>query len=187
MALTIQQIITEADILVPNVLSTADKVLQLNQINQDFFNIVKIPKVSSFTTTVSSSYTLPNVVRSKNIDYVKVGVLKYRDQLTDAVSPLQNVFTYDDDTHTLTLSPAPYQSGLPGIVRYHRIATTTFTPSVLSTVPDAPEEYHWTFIPALASWMANTLDDTVKGAFYEVQYRDAWNSAAAGYQKEALK
>lgn len=183
--LTIQEIITEADILVSNALAVADKVVWLNQINQDFFNAVKIPKVARFTATSNQAdYTLPNDVRAKNIDLVEVGILKYRDLQTDTVSPLQNTFSYDDSTYNLNLSPAPYQNGLRGIVRYHRIATTTFTSANLTASPDAPEEYQWTYIPALASWMANSQDDFVKGTNYDGQYKAAWNVAAQNYQKE---
>ncbi|MFX3633719.1 MAG: hypothetical protein ACE3L7_25540 [Candidatus Pristimantibacillus sp.] len=183
--LTIQEIITEADILVPNVLAVADKVVWLNQINQDFFNAVKIPKVARFTATAGlTDYTLQSDVRAKNIDLVDVGILKYRDLQTDDVAPLQNTFSYEDLTHSLTLSPAPYQNGLQGIVRYHRLATKTFTSGNLSAVPDAPEEYQWTYIPALAAWIANTQDDAAKAANYDAQYKAAWNVAAQNYQKE---
>ncbi|MNW68877.1 hypothetical protein D3C74_477610 [compost metagenome] len=63
-----------------------------------------------------------------------------------------------------------------------RIATTTFTTANLINVPDAPEEYHWTYIPALAAYLANTQDDGVKAANYENQYKSAWNVAAQNYQ-----
>lgn len=184
MALTLQQIISEADILIPNVLPTADKVVQLNSINSDFFNVVKIPKIARFIgISNQANYILGSDVRAKNIDLVDYGVLKYRDLQTDDVAPLQNTFSFDDNTSSLTLSPAPYTNGLQGIVRYHRIATTTFTSGVLTAVPDAPEEYHWTYIPALAAWMAQTQDDMGKATSYEAQYRAAWNTAATNYQK----
>lgn len=187
MSLTIQQIITEADILVPNILANSDKVLQLTQFNGDFFNIVKIPKTVRFSATNGQSdYTLSSAVKAKNIDLVQIGVLKYLDQLSDAVSPLQNVFTFDDDTNTLTISPAPYTNGLSGIVRYHRIGTATFTTSDLTAIPELPEEYQWTLIPALSSWIAYTLDDMSKGAYYEQLYRNAWSAAASSYQKEVV-
>lgn len=182
--LTLQQIIAEADILIPNVLAVADKVVQLNSINADFFNVIKIPKIVKFTgTSGQADYVLSTDVRAKNIDLVEVGVLKYLDLQTDTIAPLQNTFSFDDTNRTLTLSPAPYTNGLQGIVRYHRIATTTFTSSALTAVPDAPEEYHWTYIPALAAWMAQTQDDMGKAATYEAQYKTAWGIAADNYQK----
>ncbi|WP_215727498.1 hypothetical protein, partial [Mycobacterium tuberculosis] len=79
------------------------------------------------------------------------------------------------------LSPAPYQSGLQGIVRYYRIATTTFTSSNLNAVPDAPEEFHWTYVPALASYLANTQDDSSNAANYENMYKNAWAVAVQNY------
>jgi len=179
--MNLQEIIEEADILVPNEIPTADKVMQLNAINQDFFNVVKIPKLYRFTGTAADEYTLPSDVREKNIDYAQIGVLKYRSLDSDIVAPLQNVFSFDDETSKLTLSPAPYTSGLQGIVRYYRIATTTFVSTNLNVTPDAPAEYHWTFVPALASWLANTQNDSGNAANYEAQYRSAWNTAAQNY------
>lgn len=181
--LTLQQIINEADILIPNLLTAADKVTQLNAINQDFFNVVKIPKVANFTGVKGqAAYTLPNDVRAKNIDYVKLGLIIYRDLQSDNVNPTDNVFTFDDATATLTLSPAAY-GPVPGVIRYHRIATTTFTSSNLNAVPDAPAEYHWTYVPALAAWIAMTQDEITKASVFESQYKSAWNAASQNYQK----
>lgn len=181
--LTLQQIINEADTLIPNLLSTVDKVTQLNAINQDFFNVVKIPKLANFTGVKGqANYTLPNDVRAKNIDYVKLGLLTYRDLQSDNVNPTQNVFAFDDASSTLTLSPAAH-GPVPGVVRYHRIATTTFTSANLSAVPDAPTEYHWTYVPALAAWIAMTQDELIKATTFEAQYKTAWNAASQNYQK----
>lgn len=182
--LTLKNIIDEADILVPNLLSDAEKVTQLNAINQDFFNVVKIPKVTIFNGSAGQTdYVLPADVRAKNIDLVEAGLLKYRDLLSDIVTPVQNTFAFDDTTHTMTLSPAPYQNGLQGIVRFFRIATTTFLASNLDAVPDAPTEYHWTYVPALAAWLASTQDDSIKAGIFEAQYKAAWNTAAQNYVK----
>lgn len=186
--LNIQQIITEADILVPNDVQTADKVVALNGFNQDFFNVVKIPRVISFAPVIDQSdYILSAEVRLKNIDLVSVGVIRYRELLPSTANPLQNTLTFDDSSHVLTLRPAPYASDLQGLIRYARIATTTFTADNLSSAPDAPEEYHWSFIPALASYLANTQDDAIKAANYEVQYKAAWNVAAQAYSEVSAK
>lgn len=182
--LTIQQIISEADLLVPNTVSTADKVAQLNAINGDFFNVVKIPRIARFSGMIGQpDYTLPADVREKNIDLVECGLLKYRDLMSEDVNPTQNNWSFDDNSKKLTLSPAPYQNGLPGIVRYHRLATTTFLVSNLSAQPDAPEEYHGTYVAALCAWLALTQDDASKAAIYEAQYKSTWNVAAQNYQK----
>ncbi|MEK8128353.1 hypothetical protein WMW72_10605 [Paenibacillus filicis] len=186
MALTIQQIISESDLLVPNSVPIADKIVALNAINGDFFNTVKIPVIHRFSATANqATFTLPPAVRSKDIDLVTVGLIKYQSLDEDNVSPLQNAYSYDDTSRTLMLSPVPYQTGLQGIVRYRRIATTTFLASALTAVPDAPDEYQWTYIPALASWLADMEDDGGKSSKYDIQYRNAWNAAAQNYIKEA--
>ncbi|MFW5438119.1 hypothetical protein [Paenibacillus apiarius] len=179
----LQQIVNEADILVPNEVPIADKVMWLNAVNGDFFNVVKIPKVAWFDSVAGLNvYTLAVDIRQKNIDMVMVGIIQYRSIQKDAVSPLQNAYTFDEESNTLVLTPAPYQSDQQGILRYRRIGTTTFTSTNLNASPDAPEEYHWTFIPALAAYLANSQDDSVKAANYEDQYKSAWNVAAQNYQ-----
>lgn len=178
----IQSIIAEADLLVPNEVATVDKVIWLNAINQDFFNVVKIPKIAQFAcTSAQQDYELPADVRSKNTDLLMVGMFRYQNLDSDAVTPAQNAYGLDDSTHTISLFPAPY-ADLQAFIRYRRIATTAFVSSDLSAAPDAPEEYHWTYIPALAAFLAHSQDDAVKAANYENQYKSAWNVAAQNYQ-----
>lgn len=182
--MNIQTIINEADILVPNEVNTADKVIVLTALNQDFFNVVKIPRTAPFTPIKDqATYTLPSEVRLKNIDLVMCGVVKYKELLPSISNPMQNTFTYDDSTYVLTLRPAPYQAGLQGLVRYSRIATTTFSASNLSAIPDMPEEYHYSLVLGLADYLAQTQDDGAKAGNYENQYKAMWNVAAQNYAK----
>lgn len=178
----ISEIISQADLLVPNEVTAQDKVLLLTAINQDFFNVVKIPKIARFSCVpAQTDYSLPADVRQKNIDKVLIGMYQYQSLDRDDVTPAQNAYAFDDQTHTLSLYPAPY-TDLQGFLRYHRIGTTVFDGNNLDVVPDAPEEYHWTYIPALAAYLAHTQDDAVKAANYESQYKSAWNVAAQNYQ-----
>ncbi|KZS48124.1 hypothetical protein AWU65_20425 [Paenibacillus glucanolyticus] len=180
--MNIGEIVKQADILVPNEVSSADKVLQLNAINQDFFNVVKIPQIAQFSCAAAQSeYTLPPDVRLKNIDKLLVGMFQYQSLDREDVTPAQNAYSFDDQTHTLSLFPAPY-TDLQGFLRYRRIGVSVFVPANLAAVPDAPEEYHWTYVPALAAYLAHTQDDSVKAANYESQYKAAWNVAAQNYQ-----
>lgn len=185
--MNIDQIISEADLLVPNDVPVADKVIWLNMFNQDFFNVVKIPKVTQFDCVAGqANYTLAADVRQKNIDLVLVGPSQYQSLQRENVTPFQNAYSYDDTTKSLSLHPAPYDA-LRGFLRYHRIATTTFLSTALSVPPDAPDEYHWTFVSALASMLANSQDDSVKASNYENQYKAAWNVAAQNYQAGAVQ
>ncbi|CAM4407981.1 hypothetical protein PAXY110619_12310 [Paenibacillus xylanexedens] len=183
--MNLSDIISEANMLVPNDVPVADKVIWLNAINQDFFNVVKIPKVAQFDCVAGQTdYPLPADVRQKNIDMVLIGPSQYRSMDREDITPYQNAFAYDDTTKTISIYPAPY-ADLRGFLRYHRIATTTFLSTALTVSPDAPEEYHWTFIPALAAMLANSQDDSVKASNYENQYKAAWNVAAQNYQAGA--
>lgn len=185
--MNINEIISEADMLVPNEVPVADKVIWLNALNQDFFNVVKIPKIARFACVAAQTdYVLPSDVRSKNIDLVLIGMFPYKSLDRDAVMPAQNAYSFADDSKTLSLYPAPY-TNLQGFLRYYRIATTNFTVANTVAVPDAPEEYHWTYIPALATFIANSQDDAVKAANYEGQYKAAWNVAAQNHQAGVVK
>jgi hypothetical protein len=167
---------------VPNEVPLADKIVALNSLNQDFFNVVKIPRVIPLTPVKDQTdYTISTEVRLKNIDLIMVGIIKYKELLPTAANPIQNTYTFDDSTHILNLRPAPYATGLQGVLRYSRIATTTFVSGNLSAVPDAPDEYHWTYYVGLASFIANTQDDAIKASNYEQQYKAAWNVAAQNY------
>lgn len=180
--MVINQIISEADMLVPNDVPLLDKILWLNAVNQDFFNVVKIPKIKQFNCVAGQTdYVMPAEISQKNIDLVLVGPSQYRSLDREDITPYQNAYAYDDSTRILSLYPAPYDA-LGGFLRYHKVATTTFLSSSLTVQPDAPEEYHWTYIPALAAMLANSQDDSVKASNYENQYKAAWNIAAQNYQ-----
>ncbi|MBA9088643.1 hypothetical protein FHR92_005161 [Fontibacillus solani] len=182
--MNIGEIIGEADLLVPNEVPAVDKLLWINAINNDFFNVVKIPKFARFLCVASQQdYILPNDVRAKNIDLLMIGLFRYQSLESETVTPTQNAYSFDDVTHKLSVYPPPYSSDLQGTLRYMSIATTTFTSSNLLLPPDSPEEYHWTYIPALAAYLANTQDDGVKASNYENQYKSAWNVAAQNYQR----
>lgn len=182
--LTIKTIIDESDIMVPNAYETSDKVIWLNEINQDFFDKVKIPLISRFITIANKEdYKLSSSVRAKNIDRVQVGPYVYENGLTEDVNPTLNHHTFDDTTNTLTLSPAPLRSGLSGFIRYFRIAITNFVVSNLNAVPDAPPEYHWIYTLGLCARIAKSQDEIAKGNNYESSYNNALSVAAQNYAK----
>lgn len=180
--MNMQQIITEAAILVPHDVPQSDQLEALTAINQDFFNVVKIPKISRFTSVAAQGdYTLPADVRQKNIDLLMIGMFRYMSMDSAVVTPRQNAFSFDDSSHVLSVWPAPY-GVLEGFLRYHRIGTLTYTSSNLTAEPEAPLEYHWSYVHALAVFLANSQDDVGKAANYEAQYKAEWNVAAQNYQ-----
>lgn len=180
-------IIAEADILVPNDVPLANKINQLQFIDQDFFNVVKIPKMHRFTSVAGQTeYTLPADVRSKNIDRVQVDSFRYQSLERDAIYPTQNGYSYDDATRVLSIYPAPY-AALPTLVRYHKSSSTTYTASTVGTdEPSAPVEYHWSYVVALCAYLAKTQDDGVKAANYESEYKASWNLAAQNYLQPTM-
>lgn len=183
--LTLQQIITDADVLVPNGYDdNIQKVVWLNAVNGEFFDVVKIPKSATFSTVSGTKdYTLTGKIKEKDIDKVMAGHLKYRSLNYEDVQPGQNYFTFDEASNLLTLSSPPSQTSLTGIARYYKSATSIYTVSAIgSTYPDAPEEYHWIYALGLAEYIAKANEEDAKAANYGGQYRAALATAASNYK-----
>lgn len=175
-------IIAEADVRVPNSLASAQKVTFLNEVNNEFFDIVKIPKTATFTTAASvATYLIGADVRAKNITKVIVGKSLYPSFLYEDVGPGLNYHLYDESTGNLILSPVPTRVGLAGIVKYLRPPTTAFVTGTLTAQPDAPAEYHWVYILGLCEKIALAIDDVPRSANYGQQYRAQLSIAQANY------
>lgn len=184
MSLTMTQIIAMADILVPNSDTNAQKMLWLNEVNNKFFEVVKIPKTATFNTVVgTATTTLASGIRGKNIDKVHVGNGLFPSFLYDNVHPGHNYHLFDDDTLVMTLSPTPTQV-LSAIVRYFRMATTTYVDSApsLASSPDAPSEYHYGYAFGLAEKIAQSLEDISKANNYGGQYNGVLAIAQQNYK-----
>lgn len=182
MPMTLSTIIAEADARVPNSFNDAQKTSWLNEVNNQFFDVVKIPAVYVFTSSSLGSYVLPATVRSKNVDLVTVGTRRYTSAQYENVSPGRNYWTLDDANQTLSISPDPV-SGDKGMVRYRKIPTTTFVSTALTATPDAPDEYHWLYILGLCERIANALDDIPRASNYGQQYAAQLTVAQANYQQ----
>lgn len=190
MSLTLTQIIAESDVRAPNTFDNSQKVNWLNEINQDFFDSVKMPVVATFESISGiSDYlitTTSNQIRAKNIDEVFAGNAKYRSLISDSIFVGQNYWNFDDATQTISLFPAPIQNYLTGFVRYYKINTTTFLSSSLSVSPDAPPEYHWIYILGLSAKIATAMDDTEKADNYYQEYKAALNTAQQNYTNKTV-
>lgn len=183
MVLTLAQIIAEANVRVPNGFDDAQKIVYLNEINAEFFELVKIPLTATFTTTGTGSYTLtPTDIRSKNIDKVLVGTRYHASMLYGDLLPGRTTWEFNETTRRLTITPDPI-NGEKGIVRYHRTASTSFVSGALTAYPDAPSEYHWVYILGLAERIAKAMDDVVKANNFGQDYRGALTVAQANYQR----
>lgn len=174
-------IIAEADVRVPNSFDNAQKVSWLNEINNEFFDAVKIPKTAVFSTVSgTATVTLPTDVRGKNIERVNIGKGVYPSFLYEDVPPGRGYHTFDDVGKILTIVPTP-TAVLSGIVKYYQISTTTFISTTLTAIPDAPAEYHWVYILGLCERIANALDDIPRASNYGQQYRGQLAMAQANY------
>jgi hypothetical protein len=178
--MNIQLIIDEADTRIPNAFSTAQKVDWLNEVNFEFFDIVKIPKAYSSTANGSTStFTLPTDAREKNIRKVVVGSNYYRSMAYEDITAAFNYFTLDDATQIMTTTPAP-PSG-PIVVVYDRVSGTSFTSGNLTVSPDAPTEYHWIYVLGLCTRIAKAMNDVVLANNYDADYKNNLSVAQQNY------
>lgn len=164
-------IIAEADIRVPNVFSSAQKVDWLNHINGLFFEVVKIPKVATFNTVAGTpSYSIAGGVKEKNITKVQVGNGNFKSLSYEEVNPGNNYFIFNDGSNQITLSPVPTRAQ-SGYVRYDSAATTSFVSTSLTAKPDAPEQYHWIYILGLCEHIAKAMNDVSLANNYAQEFQ----------------
>lgn len=170
--LTVQQIINEVDALVPNTFDIGKKITWINELNREFFEIVKIPAVHKFVTANSQTpYIMPNGVRSYNVDRVLINLTIYKSMQHEEANPGHSYWLLDDATKELSLNPRPSIAGEVGLVRYSQMSKTTFLTTNLTAPPDAPEEYHWTYVLGLAERVAKGMNDVTLANNYGNDYR----------------
>lgn len=180
MPLTLQNIADRADVLVPNAFSDDNKISWLQEVNNDFFDVVKIPLVYPITSVAGTSdYTLSSDIKSKNIDRVTVGSSRWDSALNGGNQAGKALWTYNETTNTITLTPPPYIAG-SGMVRYFQRGKTTFA-TIATDVPDAPDEYQHLYVYGLCEKISQALDDAVKANNYGAEFRDGLTIAAQNY------
>ena len=179
---TLQSIIEETDALVPNPFDATKKIMWLNAINKEFFEVVKIPTIHGFFTEVGkSTYTIPADIKARNVDQLKVGGSFYIGAQYEDVNPGHNQWLLDENTKILQLIPAPYVAGLSATVRYAKKWSTTFTTSNLTVTPDAPEEYQDLYVYGLCERVAKAMNDVTLANNYGADYRIGLLSAQQTY------
>jgi hypothetical protein len=163
-------ILDEADVRIPNVFASAIKVDWLNEVNYEFFDIVKIPKTTTILLDgVKDTYSIPANLREKNVRKVAVGSGFYRSMIYDDISASVNYYTVDDTNSQMTFVPKP-RSG-SAIVVYDQMGTVPFTVSNLTVSPEAPPEYHWIYVLGLCVRIAKAMNDVVLANNYENDYK----------------
>lgn len=181
--LTLQQIIDQANVLMDNSFDSTKKVDWINQINREFFEVVKIPTLYKFTAIAgTNSYTVPSAIRSKNITIVRTTMQNYDSMQYDAPHFGYNAWVFDDATNTLTLTPAPIEAG-DAFLTYFPRATVTYTPANLTVSPEAPEEYHSIYAIGLAEKIAKGMDDIGKANNFNQEYQNGLVIAQQNFKR----
>lgn len=171
--MNLQEIIDEADIRVPNAFSPTQKVDWLNEVNNEFFDIVKIPKSFNYTVpaTPPATVTVPTDMREKNIRKIVNGGTYYRSMIYENITTSFNYYTLDETANALTLEPmAKANSKL--IVIYDKIPASPFVSGTLTAEPEAPKEYHWLYILGLAVRIAKAMNDSALANNYENDFKN---------------
>lgn len=185
MVFTLQQIIKEADVRVPNPFDIAQKISWLNEINVEFFEIVRIPKVFRFMITGGTdTYSLPPTIRSHAIENVRNQSVMYESIQYEKVQPGRNYWNLDDDTQQLTLFPRPTVNA-EAIISYRKKTESIYLTSDLSAKPDAPIEFHWAYILALCERIAKAMNDVPLANNYANDYRGQLSLAQERYKNRS--
>lgn len=181
--MNLQNIIDEADIRVPNAFSVDQKVDWLNEVNYEFFDVVKIPGATTVTlVAATASYAVPTDLREKNVRKVVVGSNFYRSMVYEDITAAFNYFTINEGTNQITFSPAPAAAGTAVIV-YDKIGATAFTSGTLTAAPVAPIEYHWIYVLGLAVRIAKAMNDVALANNYENDYKNNLSIAQQNYMR----
>lgn len=169
--MNLQTIIDEADIRVPNAFSVDQKVDWLNEVNYEFFDIVKMPKSTSVVLDgVATQFTVPTDLREKNVRKVVVGSNFYRSMIYEDITAAFNYYTIDETTNKITFTPKPGAG--TAVIVYDKMGVTPFVATTLTAQPDAPVEYHWIFILGLCVRIAKAMNDVNLANNYENDYKN---------------
>jgi hypothetical protein len=178
----LRTIINEVDIRIPNTYTNTQKVDWLNEVNNEFFDIVKIP-ITFAATTNGEPIVVPANVREKNIRKVLVDTEFYRSFNYENTSSAMNHY-YLDENGSLVLSPPANDSNV--LVVYDKIGTFNFTSNDLAKEPEAPAEYHWLYILGLCVRIAKTQNDVTLANNYENDYKNALLIAQQNYARTGV-
>lgn len=168
--MNLQTIIDEADIRVPNAFSPEQKVDWLNEVNYEFFDIVKIPKSAVIAVDgAAATFTIPTDVREKNVRKVVLGSNYYRSIVYEEITAAFNYYTINEGTSQITFNPKPPAGS--AVLVYDSIGVTPFISTSLTVSPTAPVEYHWIYVLGLAVRIAKAMNDVVLANNYDNDYK----------------
>lgn len=169
--MNLQTIIDEADIRVPNAFPADQKIDWLNEVNYEFFDVVKMPKVFTANADgVLTTFTLPTEAREKNIRKVVAGSNYYRSMIYEDITASFNYYTVDDTTQVMTMTPKPPAGKL--IVVFDKMGVVPFISTNLTVLPDAPVEYHWLYVLGLCVRIAKAMNDVNLANNYENDFKN---------------
>lgn len=169
--MNLQTIMDEADIRVPNAFPSDQKIDWLNEVNYEFFDVVKMPKSTSVVLDgVATTFTVPTDLREKNVRKVVVGSNFYRSMVYEDITAAFNYYTIDETLNKITFAPKPAAG--TAVIVYDKMGVTPFLSTALTIAPDAPVEYHWLYVLGLCVRIAKAMNDVNLANNYENDFKN---------------
>lgn len=185
MAMTLRQIVDEADINVPNVFTDAQKVQWLDQLQRQLYREFTLPEQVEQLETVTGvffyslpSYIIPNRIKSvvltdadgdnpQKYDYA-MGHETVRDYI---------YIVLETATETkIGIHPRPTESGRLIFITFED-GPNTLSASDMTTVPRFFPDYHGLLVDGLSRTIAQKMNDVARANNYDANFQEALEKA----------
>lgn len=174
---TLQQLLTDIDLRMPNSFTQANKIDWLNEVQREVFRELGIQDILEFDTVANMPfYDLTDL--AQNIEFEMIKSLTVDNTNYDPADLNQeakyNIFykvlDYNNsETPKIGIYPTPTKSDLKIRIFYER-RPTLLTASALTAVPDLKEDYQSILKYGVWIIIAESMDDITKANNYTLKY-----------------
>lgn len=157
MALTIQEIIDEADEKFPNAIGTASKIRKIYLHEANLLRTIFRKKTAMTFDLSSEQFLYPLDFSKDKIIYVIVDGTKYNyEEIDDATTSSPFLYTYEN---SLGIYPTPETTVENGILVYYYAEPIKYNESNLTNYPTLEADFHPLLVYALLIDLAETSRD----------------------------
>lgn len=170
-ALTLAEIIAEADERYPNALTNDSKIRKINTREQELFRTVFKRKTATQMDIVSGQFLYPLGFSKSKINHVIVNGTRYGYEEIDNEESDKTPYLYTYE-NSIGLYPTPDQSISGGLFIHHYAVPPTYEVADLDVSPSLDVDFHMLHVFGLIMDMAGIdyRDDVVN--MYMVQYNE---------------
>lgn len=154
MAMTVQEIISEADELYPNGsgLTTASKVRKLNNLQRVLFRTIYKKEEATTYDIVTSQYLYPlDFDISKILNVLVNGVEYDKENIVDKEAESPYYYFYEN---SVALYPTPDKNITAGLLLWHHVEPAELSSTVLGAAPEFDGDFHKVLVYGLCLEMA---------------------------------